>query len=119
MIDKIKNFKQWQWVLHATVLIGLCIAGIKYVNGDELSEALKNFRWIYAPFIVALTVVYMVIKGWRLSIPLSRIKSVNPWLVMRAYFASYGATLMPGGVGVLAAMLGQAGVPLGRSAAGR
>lgn len=107
----------WQWFLHGAVLVGLIVAGTKYINGGEFTKAIRQFNFWYAPLIVGFTLVYMFIKGWRLALPLRATEKVDPWVVVRAYFASYGATLLPGGVTALAAMLKQANVPLGASAA--
>lgn len=106
-----------QYALHAAVLAGVIVAGLKYVNGDQFMRALHRFNWIYAPFILLLTAAYVFVKAWRFASQLQVVANVRRSVIIRSYFAAQAATLLPGGIAARAAILEQAGVDMEESAA--
>ncbi len=112
-----KRKRYFQYALHAAVLAGLVVAGMKYVNGDEFARALRRFDWVYAPFILLLTGGYVLIKAWRFTYQLRLVTKTSRSVVLRGYVAAQAATLLPGGIAARAAILEQAGVPVEDSAA--
>lgn len=112
-----KKFKYLQYGLHVLVLLGLIAAGVKYVNGGEFLRAIHTFNWIYAPLILASTIAYLGVKGWRFVYQMRQMTEANGWVVFRAYVAGQACTLVPGGIAARAGILKQAGVPVADSAA--
>lgn len=99
------------------MLVGFLIVGIKYLSGEHLLRALRNFQWMYAPLLLALSILHLVLKAARFALLLQPISDI-PWLTpARAYIAGQPATLIPGGVTARIALLKQAGVPLGKGTA--
>jgi uncharacterized protein (TIRG00374 family) len=110
--------KRWlPYLLHAAVLAGLVVAGMKYVNGGDFVQALRRFDWRYAPVIFALSVGYVLVKGMRFVRMMREVCEVDKGVLMRAYVAGQACTLLPGGVAARAALLSQVGVPSAKTAA--
>lgn len=111
---KISHLK---YVLHAAVLVGLVVAGAKYLNGEELIEAVKKFDYSYAPIMLALSAGYLLLKSWRFVL-LMRPVSDLPWgVVFKGFAAGQAATLLPGGVAARAGIMNQVGVSVATSSA--
>ena len=98
--------------LHAAVLVGLVIAGFKYLNGDDIWTAIRSFNYVYMPFILLLATLYFVLKAWRFYILLTPFAEVKRGPVMRAYAAGQAMTLVPGGIAARVGLLKQAEVPV-------
>lgn len=112
-----KNFNWLKYLLHAAILIGLVVAGIKYLNGEEVLGALRRFNYTFAPFILALSAVYLGLKAWRFVFLMAPVSAL-PWgVTFRGYTAGQAATLIPGGVAARAGLMKQAGVPISKSSA--
>ncbi|HRV93553.1 MAG TPA: lysylphosphatidylglycerol synthase transmembrane domain-containing protein [Anaerolineae bacterium] len=100
--------------LHVAILGGLIVAGFKYLSGEEILAALGSFDYRYTPLLLALSVAYVLVKGWRFII-LTQPYTDLPWgVIMRAYVAGQAATLLPGGVAARAGLLNQADVPVSK-----
>lgn len=109
--------KYGQYVLHALVLVGIGFAGMKYINGDLFWDAVHRFRWTYAPLILGLTLLYVLVKGLRFVRQLRELVPARRSVILRAYVAGQACTLLPAGSTVRAGLLEQVGVPLHDSAA--
>ncbi len=107
----------WRWALNGAVLIGLIIAGTKYLSGGQFWDAIGHFRWIYAPLILALMLAYLAIRGARFGVPLHQLSGLDRLTAGICSVAGEGAALMPGGVMTYLAMLKEVGVKVGRSGA--
>ena len=107
----------WRWALNGVVLGGLLIAGAKYLSGDQFWRAIAQFRPIYALPILALTLLYLAIRGARFGVPLHYLSKLNRVTAGVASVSGEGAALMPGGVMTYLAMLKQVGVKVGQSGA--
>ena len=107
----------WRWALNGAVLLGLLIAGTKYLSGGQFWKAIGHFHWIYAPLILGLTLLYLVIRGLRFGVPLHYLSGLDRKTAAICSVAGEGAALMPGGVMTYLAMLRQVGVKVGRSGA--
>lgn len=116
---KPKRKKKWlPYVLHAAVLGGMAYAGMKYVDGEALTKALRGFAWGYAPLIGLCTLIYVFIKGWRFAGMMREVvPEVSRGTVMRAWYAGQAATLLPGGTAARAGMLAEVGVAPEKTAA--
>nr|CAA9284784.1 hypothetical protein AVDCRST_MAG63-3881 [uncultured Armatimonadetes bacterium] len=106
-----------KYLLHAAVLAGLVYAGMKYINGQELTRALHRFDWVYAPFILALSIGYVLVKGSRFVYLLRHLTHASRWTILRGYVAGQACTVLPGGMAARAGILEQAGVPVKDSGA--
>ncbi len=104
--------KYLKYGLHAAVLVGLAIAGVKYLSGEEIWAALGRFDYRYLPFMLASSSLYMALKSWRFSILLAPSGDYKRGTVMRAYLAGQAMTLVPLGFAARAGLLKQADVPL-------
>jgi uncharacterized protein (TIRG00374 family) len=112
-----KKLPLLKYGLHLLVIAGLVVAGMKYVNGDEFWKAIHRFNWWLAPLILSLTVVYLVIKGWRFVTLIRLFSDVPRPLILRAYIAGQAPALLPGGIAARAAFLEQVGIPMQKSGA--
>lgn len=112
-----KRFKYLSFVLHAAVLAGLIVAGTKYVNGGAMTAALQRFDGHYAAPILALSLGYVLVKGWRFTTMLRHLSNVRKSVILRAYVAGQACTLLPGGMAARAGILEQVGVPAAETAA--
>ena len=107
----------WRWLLNGAVLIGLLLAGFKYLSGGQFWSAIAHFRWAYAPLIVGLTLLYLAIRGLRFGVPLHYLAGLDRLTAGTCSVAGEGAALMPGGVMTYLAMLKEVGVKVGQSGA--
>lgn len=102
--------------LHIGVLGGVVYAGFKYLNGEEIWQALRNFNYELAPFMLLLSIAYLLLKAWRFVILMKPFDGDLPWLVtFKAYIAGQAATLLPGGVAARAGLMKQVDVPVAKS----
>jgi uncharacterized protein (TIRG00374 family) len=97
------------------MLIGLGIAAWKYLNAEEIGNAIGRFNWSYTAPILVLSALYLLFKAIRFVVLARPLTDLPAALIMRAYAAGQPATFAPGGVAVRAALLAQAGLPPGRS----
>ena len=102
---------------YALVLVGLGVAARRYLSGEAFLRALGAFNWTLAPSILALTVVYVLLKGWRFKIFLAPLSELGRWTILRVYLAGQAATLLPAGGAARVAVLGEVGVPLPKAGA--
>jgi uncharacterized protein (TIRG00374 family) len=109
--------KYLKYILHAVILVGVGLAALKYLNGREILEALRNFQYGYAPFILLLSVFYIVIKGIRFVVLIRPVSDV-PWdTLVQGYIAGTAATLVPVGTAARAGLMKQVGIPVSKSSA--
>ena len=109
--------EHWRWALNAVVLGGLVLAGAKYLRGGQFWNAIAHFHPIYALPIFALTLLYLLIRGARLGVPLHYLSGLSRLTAGVASVSGEGAALMPGGVMTYVAMLREVGVKVGQSGA--
>ena len=107
----------WRWALNGAVLIGLLIAGTKYLSGDQFWKAIAHFRWLYALPILGFMLLYLAIRGARFGVALNHLSGLDRLTAGICSVAGEGAALMPGGVMTYLAMLKEVGVKVGRSGA--
>jgi uncharacterized membrane protein YbhN (UPF0104 family) len=97
--------------------VGLVVAATKFVDGGDFWQAVHRFEWRFALPILALTVGYVLIKGWRFVYQMRQLTDARAGVIMRAYVAGQSCTVLPGGMAARAGLLEQAGVPVADSAA--
>lgn len=107
--------KYLKYVLHAAVLIGLIIAAVKYINGEEVLQALRSYNYAFAPVLLALSALYLALKAWRFVQLMRPVSDVAGGVMFRGYVAGTAATLVPGGVAARAGLMDQAGVSVAKS----
>jgi uncharacterized protein (TIRG00374 family) len=116
MEEKSNKSKYLQYALHAVILVGLVWAAVKYVNGEEVLEALRAFQYRFLPLMLLLSTAYLLLKAWRFVLLITPFASHLPKLVVyKAYVAGHAATVLPGGIAVRAGLMRQAGVPISES----
>ena len=109
--------KYLKWGLNIAILIGLVIAGVKYLNGDDIRKAFQSFDYRYAPFVLGLSALYLALLSWRFGFFFQPLIDKVKWgTIMKAYAAGQAATLLPGGVAARAGLLKQADVEISKSA---
>lgn len=102
--------------MHAVILLGVIYAAVKYLNGAEVLEALRNFDYIFAPLMLALSAGYLLLKAWRFVVLLEPLEERLPRLVTaKAYVAGQAATLLPGGIAARAGLMKQVDVSVAKS----
>lgn len=102
-----------KYVLHVAILLGVVWAGIKYVNGEEVINALEQFNYRLAPVMLALALATLLLKAARFQFLLQPFAPHITWTTgIKAYVAGQGATVLPGGVAARAGLLKQIGVPV-------
>ena len=107
--------KYLKYILHAAVLIGLILAAMKYINGEEVLQALRSYNYAFAPALLALSMLYLAMKAWRFVKLLRPVSDVPGHVMFRGYVAGTAATLMPGGVAARAGLMNQAGISVAQS----
>ena len=107
--------KYLKYVLHAAVLIGLIIAAVKYINGEEVLQALRSYNYAFAPVLLILSALYLALKAWRFIELMRPVSDVAGDVMFRGYVAGTAATLVPGGVAARAGLMNQAGVSVAKS----
>ena len=104
-----------KYLLHAAVLIGLVIAAAKYINGEEVLQALRSYNYAFAPVLLGLSALYLALKAWRFVQLMRPVSDVSGNVMFRGYVAGTAATLVPGGVAARAGLMDQAGVSVAKS----
>lgn len=108
--------KYLRYLLHFAILAGVVWAAVKYVNGQEVLEALQNFNYAYLPILLSLSLVYFLLKSWRFAVLMAPFAGNLPAIVVyKAYAAGQAAAMLPGGIAARAALLKQVGVPISQS----
>jgi uncharacterized protein (TIRG00374 family) len=107
--------KYLKYILHAAVLIGLILAAVKYINGEEVLQALRSYNYAFAPALLALSALYLGMKAWRFVQLLRPVSDVPGNVMFRGYVAGTAATLVPGGVAARAGLMDQAGISVAKS----
>lgn len=102
--------------LHLAIFIGLIWAVVRYVNGQEVLEALQNFNYLYLPVMLALSLAYFLLKAARFVLLMNPFTENLPkWVIYKGYLSGQAATLLPGGIAARAGLMNQVGVPLSQS----
>lgn len=118
-MEKLKSFDQKDYLkygLHLAILLGVIYAAVKYLNGEEIWNALKSFNYIFAPFILLLSTGYLLLKAWRFVLLMEPFDGDLFWIVtFKAYVAGQAATLLPGGIAARAGLMKQVDVPVAQS----
>ena len=104
-----------KYILNIVVLIGLIIAAVKYINGEEVLQALKSYNYAYVPVLLVFSALYLALKAWRFVQLMRPVSDVNGNVMFRGYVAGTAATLVPGGVAARAGLMNQAGVSVAKS----
>ncbi|HEX5809828.1 MAG TPA: lysylphosphatidylglycerol synthase transmembrane domain-containing protein [Anaerolineales bacterium] len=107
--------KYLKYVLHVAVLVGLILAAVKYINGEEVLQALRSYNYAFAPALLGLSVLYLALKAWRFIRLMRPVSDVPGNVLFRGYVAGTAATLVPGGVAARAGLMNQAGVSVAKS----
>ena len=108
--------KYLKYALHIAILLGLIWAAVKYIDGGEVLEALRNFDYCYLPFMVALALAFFLLKAWRFAVLLAPFsKNVPALSVYKAYISGQAAAMLPGGLTARVGLLKQTGVPISES----
>ena len=108
--------KNWlKYALHAAILVGVVVAAVKYLNGAEVMAALQSFKYVFAPFMLALSAGYLLLKAWRFVVLMRPFSDVDWKVVSKAFVAGQAATLLPGGIAARAGLMKQVDVPVAKS----
>jgi uncharacterized protein (TIRG00374 family) len=107
--------KYLKYILHVVVLVGLILAAMKYINGEEVLQALRSYNYSFAPVLLALSALYLALKAWRFIRLMRPVSDVSGNVLFRGYVAGTAATLVPGGVAARAGLMNQAGVSVAKS----
>lgn len=103
-----------KYILHAAILIGLVVAGVKYLNGEEVLEAIRTFDYRYALVMGALALAYLFSKAWRFVLLTRQISDV-PWgVIFKVYVAGQPAAYLPGGIAARAGLMKEVDIPVGK-----
>jgi uncharacterized protein (TIRG00374 family) len=115
MKDKSKYLK---YGLHIAVLVGFVWAIVKYVNGQEVIDALGEFNLLYIPIMIALALGSFFLKGFRFLAMMSPFtEDLDKKVIFKGYVAGQAVALLPGGVAARAGLMKQVGVPVAESSA--
>jgi uncharacterized protein (TIRG00374 family) len=109
------NQKLLRFILNLSILIGLVIAGWKYLNVQQVLEALQVFNLGYLLPMLLLSIFYIYLKGYRFVMLMKPVSDLPAHVFLNGYVAGTAATLLPGGVAARAGLMLQAGVPISRS----
>jgi uncharacterized protein (TIRG00374 family) len=109
--------KVLKYLLHLAILVGLVLAALRYLNSEDVIEAVRSFDPRYGLLVLAVPAVQLALKSWRFEVFLRPFGVRRRGTVMRAYAAGQPATLIPGGIAARIGLLRQAHVPVATSAA--
>lgn len=109
-----------RWLHHglsALFLVGIVVAGYKYLSLKLMLEAWRKFSWPTLGVLLVLPALYLLLKAWRFELMLRTVidGEVSRTTVMKGYAASQSASLLPGGFAARAAVMSQADVPMERA----
>lgn len=107
--------KYLKYVLHVVILVGLILAAVKYINGEEVLQALRSYNYAFAPALLGLSALYLALKAWRFIQLMRPVSDVSGNVMFRGYVAGTAATLVPGGVAARAGLMNQAGISVAKS----
>lgn len=107
--------KYLKYILHVVVLVGLIVAAVRYINGEEVLQALRSYNYAFAPALLILSVLYLAMKAWRFVRLMRPVSDAPGNVLFRGYVAGTAATLVPGGVAARAGLMNQAGVSVAKS----
>jgi uncharacterized protein (TIRG00374 family) len=88
---------------------------VKYINGEEVLQALKSYNYAFAPVLLGLSILYLAMKAWRFVQLMRPVSDVSGNIMFRGYVAGTAATLVPGGVAARAGLMNQAGISVAKS----
>lgn len=106
-----------KYIMHVVVVLGVVLAGVRYLDSKLILAALANFTPALAILVLSIPALQLALKSWRFVVflrPLVRIPDSVPF---RAYAAGQPATLLPGGIAARIGLMKQVGVPIGTSSA--
>lgn len=110
--------KYLKFGLHIAVLVGFVWAIVKYVNGQEVLDALGEFNLIFIPIMIALALGSFFLKGVRFVAMMSPFtEDLDEKVIFKGYVSGQAVALLPGGVAARAGMMKQLGVPVAESSA--
>src|SRR5690606_35584546 len=102
----------------AAVVIGLVMAGFKYLQGDAILAALYTFHLRYLPLMLISAIGVLLLKSWRFQLLTQAIYREITWKIpWKVFLAGQPATMLPGGVAAQIGLMKQAGADVGRSSA--
>lgn len=110
-----KTQKYLKYGLHAAILLGAIWAAAKYVNGQEVIAALRQFNYRLAPILLGLSLgslLFEAVRFYFLLQPFAQELSLPT--VIKAYVAGQGATVLPGGDAAVDSNTAVAGVAIFR-----
>ncbi|MGE0493116.1 MAG: YbhN family protein [Vulcanimicrobiota bacterium] len=103
-------------VLSVLTLVGVFVAGFKYLDAQAMRSAWQHFSWSSLGLMVFLSAVYLLAKAARFCILMEAVTEVDRRSVLWGYAGSQAASLLPGGVAFRAATMSQLGVPVEKTA---
>lgn len=114
MDDKVSSSKAKLFFV-AITLLGLGVAGYKYLDSDALAQAWSKFSWTSIGWLLWIPAFYLFFKSVRFAVLMAPSTKVAGSRIMLGYAASQAASLLPGGVAMRAAMMHRLGVPVEES----
>ncbi|MCA9795485.1 MAG: flippase-like domain-containing protein [Candidatus Eremiobacteraeota bacterium] len=102
--------------LSVLTLVGVVVAGVKYLDPEAMGAAWQHFTWPSLGLMVVLSAFYLLAKAARFCILMGAVTEVDRSSVVWGYAASQAASLLPGGVAFRAATMSQLGVPVEKTA---
>ncbi len=105
-----------KYVLHVAVVVGLVVAAVKYVDGDDISRVAQTFSFVFIGAMGLLVVTYFLLKALRFTFVIAPFNRHLPAkVILKAYVSGQAATLVPGGIAARAGLLHQVGMPVAES----
>lgn len=105
-----------KYSLHIVILGGLIWAIVEYVDGQAVLRALQAFDQNTLPIVLALAIIFMVVRGMRFLLLIHPFaKKVQNWVIFKGYLSGQAAVLLPGGIAARAGLMNQVGVPVAQS----
>jgi uncharacterized protein (TIRG00374 family) len=109
--------KYLKYVLHVVVILGVVLAGVRYLDSELMVAALANFTPPLAVLVLSIPALQLAVKSWRFVVFLRPLVRMPDSVPFRAYAAGQPATLLPGGIAARIGLMKQVGVPVGTSSA--
>lgn len=99
-------------VLSVVTLLGLVVAGFRYLDADAMLHAWQQFSWPFLALFLLLPVGYLYAKARRFSVLVTHLNVPSKSAVRIGYAASQAASLLPGGIAFRSATMSELGLPI-------
>ena len=109
--------KYLKYILHVVVILGVVLAGVRYLDSEVVLDSLGSFTLPLVILVLGIPALQLALKSWRFVVFLRPLVRLRSSVIFRAYAAGQPATLLPGGIVARIGLMKEVEVPVGTSSA--